>query len=89
MSSICTYGYHNNVYLTDEEYTRLSGQVVGVKDYINKLSDHIASTGAKYKSHFATIVKWRRKDKQLLDDNLDDYVLNNIHNVPVFGNEGE
>ena len=30
--------------------------------YIEKLSSYIASKGKKYKSHYATILNWSRKD---------------------------
>ena len=57
------YGMYENVLLTDEEYEKL--QVEFPHDYsdrIERLSEYIASTGKKYKSHLATIRSWARKD---------------------------
>lgn len=31
-------------------------------EYIEKLSDYMASTGKKYQSHYATICSWFRQD---------------------------
>lgn len=58
------HGMYNNVLLTDEEYAKL--QVEFPHDYtdrIDRLSEYIESTGKKYKSHFATIRAWSRRDK--------------------------
>lgn len=57
------YGMYKNVLLTDEEYQTLQREFP--HDYterIERLSEYIASTGKKYKSHLATIRAWARKD---------------------------
>ena len=57
------YGLYKNVLLSDEEYQRLQEEFP--HDYterIERLSEYIASTGKKYKSHLATIRSWARKD---------------------------
>ena len=57
------YGMYENVLLTDEEYEKLTEEFP--HDYtarIERLSEYIASTGKKYKSHLATIRSWARKD---------------------------
>ena len=54
------YGEFENVSLTDEEYEKLNNS--NLLSYIEKLSSYIASTGKKYKSHYATILTWARKD---------------------------
>jgi hypothetical protein len=57
------YGYYKNVLFTDEEYRKLQEEFP--HDYterIERLSEYIASTGKKYKSHLATIRAWARKD---------------------------
>jgi hypothetical protein len=57
------YGMYENVLLTDEEYQKLQEEFP--HDYterIERLSEYIASTGKKYKSHLATIRAWARKD---------------------------
>ena len=57
------YGMYENVLFTDEEYQKLCEEFP--HDYterIERLSEYIASTGKKYKSHLATIRSWARKD---------------------------
>lgn len=57
------YGMYQNVLLSDEDYQKL--QTEFPHDYserIERLSEYIASTGKKYKSHLATIRAWARKD---------------------------
>ena len=54
------YGEFNNVKLTKEEYHKL--EQANLLPYIEKLSSYIASKGKKYKSHYATILNWSRKD---------------------------
>lgn len=53
------------VQLTEEEYQKLVQKMNGtqsVQEYIERLNDYIMSTGKKYKSHYHTILTWRRKD---------------------------
>lgn len=59
-----SYGENKNVMLSDEEYERLTERMGGSKrsEYIEKLSDYMASTGKKYQSHYATICSWFRQD---------------------------
>lgn len=54
------YGEFNNVMLTEEEYAKLEKS--NLLPYIEKLSSYIASKGKKYKSHYATILNWSRKE---------------------------
>lgn len=54
------YGEFNNVSLTEEEYAKLDKS--NLLTYIEKLSSYIASTGKRYKSHYATILNWSRKE---------------------------
>lgn len=54
------YGEFKNVLLTDEEYHKLEKS--NLLPYIEKLSSYIASKGKKYKSHYATILNWSRKE---------------------------
>ena len=57
------YGFYNNVLLTDEEYVSLQNEFPhDYSERIERLSEYIASTGKKYKSHLATIRSWARKD---------------------------
>ena len=64
------YGRYKNVVLTDKEMSDLKGEFPGAwAQYIEKLSEYMASTGKRYKSHAATIRRWIRQDwpKQTLD----------------------
>ena len=54
------YGEFKNVKLTKEEYAKLEKS--NLLPYIEKLSSYIASKGKKYKSHYATILNWSRKE---------------------------
>lgn len=59
-----SYGENKNVILSDEEYERLTERMGVSKrsEYIEKLSEYMASTGKKYQSHYATICSWFRQD---------------------------
>ena len=57
------YGEFNNVLFTDEEYQKLSDRFPDLEKRINNLSFYIESKGAKYKSHYATILSWARRDQ--------------------------
>lgn len=56
------YGEFKNVKLADEEYEKL--KEANLLPYIEKLSSYIASKGKKYKSHYATILNWSRKEQK-------------------------
>ena len=56
------HGFFANVLLTDDEMQKLSVEVPNYEDYIERLSHYIESSGKKYKSHYATILSWHRKD---------------------------
>ncbi len=57
------YGEFKNVLLTDEEMTKLHERFGGkLIDMIEALSLGIESKGYKYKSHYATILSWARRD---------------------------
>ena len=59
------YGMYENVLLTDEDYQKLREEFPhDYTDRIERLSEYIASTGKKYKSHLATIRSWARKDTE-------------------------
>ena len=55
-----TLGEFNNVKLSEDEYKKITE--LGLLDYIERLSAYIAQTGKRYKSHYATILNWSRKD---------------------------
>lgn len=56
------YGEYNNVLLTDEELDKLKDEYIDWQERIENLSSYVASTGKSYKSHYATIRNWARKD---------------------------
>jgi hypothetical protein len=59
------HGEYANVLLTDEELDKLKEEFP--QDWcirIERLSEYIASTGKAYKSHYATIRNWARKDQE-------------------------
>lgn len=58
------YGEYKNVLLTDEELQKLKDSFYDWEERIERLSGYIASTGKKYKSHYATIRNWAKKDQQ-------------------------
>lgn len=60
------YGSFENVELTDEEYQKLKNQFQDYESKIEALSSYIASKGVRYKSHYATILNWSRKDQEKL-----------------------
>jgi hypothetical protein len=70
------YGEFENVLLSDEEKEKLIerfGKTETV-DVIERLSCYIESSGKKYKSHYSTILTWKRKDEDKNNHpGLDDY----------------
>ena len=62
-----TYGEFGNVKMTTAEFEKLV-QAVGAERanaLIEELSSYLASSGKRYKSHYATLLNWgRRKDKE-------------------------
>lgn len=62
-----SYGEFGNVKMTTAEFEKLV-QAVGAEranELIEELSSYLASSGKRYKSHYATLLNWgRRKDKE-------------------------
>lgn len=56
------YGTFKNVLLTPLEYEKVKH--LKVLDVLDNLSNYIESTGKKYKSHYATILAWGKKDNK-------------------------
>ena len=56
------YGEYANVLLTDEELDKLKNEYIDWEERIERLSSYVASTGKAYKSHYATIRNWAKKD---------------------------
>lgn len=58
------HGEYANVLLTDKELEKLQQLFpMDLPARIERLSEYMASTGKKYKSHYATIRSWANKDK--------------------------
>ena len=59
------HGEYKNVLLTTEELQSLQARFPGDwQQRIDRLSEYIASKGVKYKSHYATILAWARRDAE-------------------------
>lgn len=56
------YGEYKNVLLTDEEHEKLSELFPDLNERIERLSGYIAQSGKSYKSHYATIRNWAKRD---------------------------
>lgn len=56
------HGEYKNVLLTDDELSKLKTEYSDWEERIERLSSYVASTGKSYKSHYATIRNWARKD---------------------------
>ena len=59
------HGRYQNVFLTDEELTELQSELPTLwQNYIDRLSEYMASTGKQYQNHAATIRRWAAEDKR-------------------------
>ena len=58
------YGEYKNVILSDEDLEKLKSEFPDWEQRIERLSEYIASSGKKYKSHLATIRSWAKKDSE-------------------------
>lgn len=58
------YGEYENVILSTSDIEKLKSEFPDWEQRIERLSEYVASTGKKYKSHLATIRSWARKDKE-------------------------
>lgn len=58
------FGEFENVLLDGQEHGKLVDSLgdIGASEYIERLSAYLAQTGHRYKSHYATILNWWRKD---------------------------
>lgn len=59
----CAYGSFENVLLSDEELSKLQAKFSDWQERIEELSEGLESKGYKYKSHYATILAWDRREK--------------------------
>ncbi|MBQ3041241.1 MAG: hypothetical protein IJD42_06550 [Clostridia bacterium] len=68
------YGAFENVLLTLKEYERLKEKYPHTYEkHIDNLSYYIESRGDKYKSHYATILAWTRKEEKERGDSFSSF----------------
>ena len=60
--NLSPYGKFQNVFLSDQELEEIKHSVSNWKEYIERLSGYMASTGKQYRNHAATIINWSRQD---------------------------
>ena len=72
------YGEFKNVKLTDEEYKKLEEK--NLLPYIEKLSSYMASKGKRYKSQYATILNWSRKEVKGKEEIIPDWFDKDLSN---------
>lgn len=66
------YGEFKNVSLSEEELEKLKERFpYDWRDKIELLSTYMSSTGKRYKSHYATILSWARKEKNNAESTAD------------------
>lgn len=58
------YGIYKNVLLSDEELQAWESDCPVSREYIEKLSAYMASSGKTYKNYLATLRNWYRRDKE-------------------------
>lgn len=65
-SDIKRYGEFENIILTKKELEKLETKfgVSKTGEMIENISEYVKSKGVKYKSHYATILAWDRRDKK-------------------------
>lgn len=70
--SLSTYGEFNNVKLAPSDYLKLVDQYGegNTNALIEELSGYIASSGKRYKSHYATLLSWARRKLQERKDKV-------------------
>lgn len=70
------FGEFENVKLTKEEYEKLKEKFSDWKQKIDKLSVYLKSKGDKYKSHYATILNWDRREQEEKEKNKPKPLIN-------------
>ena len=67
-------GRYQNVFLSDTELAELQADFPNLwQEYIERLSEYMASTGKTYKSHAATIRRWAKEDRRKGKGGISDY----------------
>ena len=58
-------GRYQNIFLSDTEIAELQAELPDLwEQYVEKLSEYMASTGKTYQSHAATIRRWAAEDRR-------------------------
>ena len=58
-------GRYENVFLSDAEIAELQAELPDLwRQYVEKLSEYMASTGKTYQNHAATIRRWAAEDRR-------------------------
>jgi hypothetical protein len=66
------FGEFKNVLLSKGEFAKLKARFpADCSERIERLSSYIASSGKRYKSHYATILTWAEKDKEVTQNYAD------------------
>ena len=64
-SARAVHGCYLNVFLSDTEIAELRAELPNLwQQYVEKLSEYMASTGKTYKNHAATIRRWAAEDRR-------------------------
>ena len=72
-SARTVHGRYLNVFLSDTEIAELQAELPDLwQQYVEKLSEYMASTGKTYKNHAATIRRWAAEDRRK-GKNIPDY----------------
>ena len=68
------FGRYQNVFLSDAELSELQADFPNLwQEYVERLSEYMASTGKTYKSHAATIRRWAKEDRRKGKGGISDY----------------
>ena len=71
--TLAVHGRYQNVFMSDMEIAELQAELPDLwQQYVEKLSEYMASTGKTYKNHAATIRRWAAEDRHNVK-NLPDY----------------
>ena len=60
--NLSPYEKFQTVFLSDQALEEIKHSVSNWKEYIERLSGYMASTGKQYRNHAATIINWSRQD---------------------------
>ena len=82
------HGEYKNVLLTDEELDKLKSEYPDYSERIENLSSYIASTGKSYKSHYATIRNWARKEQKPKGSKVADDLSASYEMIAKWAGEG-